>query len=275
MFSNWSKSISAILYERLTSPWWGTLVITWSIINWKIIYLTIFVGSSEIKGTKIDFIIANYSDPRFLYKWPLIITVGLIAVFPIFEYFIYWLHLSYKMGKYNKKIDVEKKQVLTIEKSAELRLEMAEEKAKNNAILEDKEAELKIKDAQIAELQNRISEWEDVKTKAFEYDENPTFEKQKDYFDELQNLMKNKSFRESIKNILQKVSIHNGLPTDYSPDMIEYYLANDIIEELDTNGKLTYSLTDKGKYFYKKTLESELFGTDNDLNSDKSRNDLS
>jgi hypothetical protein len=47
MQSEIKKSINSILFERLTSPLYGTLIISWLIWNWKIIYLTLFVDSEE------------------------------------------------------------------------------------------------------------------------------------------------------------------------------------------------------------------------------------
>ena len=267
MLSNWGKSIGTILYERLTSPWWGTLLVTWSIINWKIIYLTIFVSSNEIEGNKIDFIIANYIDPWHLYGWPLIITVSLVGLFPFLEYYIYWLHLWFKERKYNKKIQVEKKQVLTIEKSAELRQEMADLTSKYSRIVDDKDNELKIRDTLIVELQKRVSELEEDETKkspmsvATATDELPTFEKQKEYFDELAQLMKLPKISTSMRSILDVVQKTGSIPDSVDYEIKQYYLLNDIILE-DYDGQLF--LTDKGKYFYKKLLEQQ-FSKNQDL----------
>ena len=83
MFDELKKSISALLYERTTSPLFGTLVVSWSVWNWKIIYLTFFISEKELIGkNKIEYIIENYNDNFNLYWFPLISTTILITLIP-------------------------------------------------------------------------------------------------------------------------------------------------------------------------------------------------
>lgn len=50
------KSIRAVLYDRVASPFYGTLIISWLLWNWKIPYVTFFVSESLLKMTKIEYI---------------------------------------------------------------------------------------------------------------------------------------------------------------------------------------------------------------------------
>ena len=72
MLTELRKSTNAILFERVTSPFFGTLVISWSLWNWKIIYLTFFVNEELLKGTnKIDYIVSNYINIHNIITYPL------------------------------------------------------------------------------------------------------------------------------------------------------------------------------------------------------------
>ena len=55
-FGGRSKSVNSILKERLTSPLFGTLIITWLVSNWEIVYVTLFVSEKYLKENRIDYI---------------------------------------------------------------------------------------------------------------------------------------------------------------------------------------------------------------------------
>ena len=57
MISDFRKSINSILYERVSSPLFGTFVISWLIWNWKITYLTLFVSESNLDKNKLEYIL--------------------------------------------------------------------------------------------------------------------------------------------------------------------------------------------------------------------------
>lgn len=144
MFDELKKSISASLYERTTSPLFGTLFISWSIWNWKIIYLTLFISEIEIKGkTKIEYILENYYDDNTLYWFPLISTIVLITIIPLASNSAYWLSLIYLDWKKRKKNEVEKKQLLSLEQSIDLRGQIANQELKFAKLVEDKNLEIK------------------------------------------------------------------------------------------------------------------------------------
>ena len=62
MIANLKKSLSAILYERTSSPFYGTLIVSWLVWNWKIIYLTFFISEDKIELDKISYISENLSE---------------------------------------------------------------------------------------------------------------------------------------------------------------------------------------------------------------------
>jgi hypothetical protein len=57
MLDDLRKSVNSTLYERASSPLYGTFILSWLICNWRIIYLTIFVRAEDLKGlTKLGYI---------------------------------------------------------------------------------------------------------------------------------------------------------------------------------------------------------------------------
>lgn len=144
MLDELKKSISASLYERTTSPLFGTLFVSWSVWNWKIIYLTFFISDKEIIGkTKIEYILENYYDNWTLYWYPLISTLILITIIPLASNGAYWLSLIYLDWKKRKKNEVEKKQLLSLEQSINLREQIANQELKFAKLVEDKNLEIK------------------------------------------------------------------------------------------------------------------------------------
>lgn len=144
MFDELKKSISAYLYERTTSPLFGTLFVSWSIWNWKIIYLTLFISEKEIIGkTKIEYILENYYDNCTLYWFPLISTIILISIIPFFSNGAYWLSIKFLKWKKDKKNEVEKNQLLSLEQSIDLREQIANQELKFAKLVEDKNLEIK------------------------------------------------------------------------------------------------------------------------------------
>ena len=82
MFDELRKSFNAALYERASSPLFGTFFASWPVINWKIIYLTLFVSESNVSGSKIDYILNHYFDIKHLVTYPTISTLFVLIIVP-------------------------------------------------------------------------------------------------------------------------------------------------------------------------------------------------
>lgn len=159
MIDDLRKSINAILYERMTSPLYGTLAISWIIWNWRIVYLTLFIDEKRICTTKIDYIINNYSNPHILYTGPIISTIILITIMPLIANGAYWLSLRYDKWKYDKKNEVERSKLLTIEQSIQIRNEISEQEERFSKLVAQKDGEIDLLRRQFNELnQSRIED---------------------------------------------------------------------------------------------------------------------
>lgn len=95
MVTDIKKSLNEIIYERTTSPFFGTLITSWLIWNWRIIYLTFFISESKIKPNEIDYILANYSDIDHIVWYPIISTILLVTIIPFISNGVYWLSIKF------------------------------------------------------------------------------------------------------------------------------------------------------------------------------------
>lgn len=258
MVSELRKSTNAILFERVTSPFFGTLMTSWLIWNWKIIYLTFFVSESEIKGTKIDFIGSNYSDINLLVTFPLLSTVVLLTIIPFVSNGAFWLSLKFKKWRTDQKNEIEKKQLLTLEQSVALRSEVRGKELEFEKVIEKKALEEKLLKTEIEELRERLSSIEPELSRKQRKDSISNSGGSYSPEDFL-NFKKNKKAFEPFKKNAIALREKNQFPEDTSEDIKEYYLINDIVEAYEAfGGETEYKLSFKGGNYYR-DLFNEIF----------------
>ena len=153
MIEETKKSIQSILSQKISSPFYGTLIVSWLLWNWKIIYLTLFISEKTIDGNKIDFIVSNYNSNYHLIWFPLLSTAVILTIIPFVTNGAYWLDLNFDKWRIEKKHQIEKKQLLTIEQSISLRELIINTEKRIEELLLDKNNE-------IEQLKLLISEYE-------------------------------------------------------------------------------------------------------------------
>lgn len=243
MLDDIKKSFNSILYERTTSPLFGTLIVSWVLWNWKIVYLTLFISEDKISGDKITYIITNYSDKNNLITYPLISSLLLITLIPFVSNGAYWLSLKFNKWKRDEKIKIEMKQLLTLEQSIELREQLSKQEEKFEKLLENKNLEIKQLSLQM-EASNK---------KATEPEPNPARINeiyQKD-LNELSERIKNST--EDMKqydNVL--FHIQNGYKITGTDTISFKFLALlESYEIIKNTGNGFYQLTEIGKKFHR------------------------
>ncbi|MBN1971553.1 MAG: hypothetical protein JW870_19470 [Candidatus Delongbacteria bacterium] len=240
MIDELKKSLSAILYERTTSPFYGTLLISWLIWNWKIVYLTVFISESSINTDKINYIISNFNDIHCLLIYPLISTIVLLTVVPFISNGAYWLSLKFNKWKKDKKIAIEMKQLLTLEQSMELREQIAEQEERFEKLLENRNQEIKQLKVIIENLSNvtQPGSGSSTKSKIEQSELNVLLEK-------FENNPKERILYEKIIQYIQSgysLSDSNGIDSK----LVAFLESYDIIEN---KGSGKFTLTEKGKSF--------------------------
>ena len=255
MFDELKKSISALLYERTTSPLFGTLVVSWSVWNWKIIYLTFFISEKELIGkNKIEYIIENYNDNFNLYWFPLISTTILITLIPFISNGAYWISIKFLKWKKDKKNDVEMNQLLTVKESIELRELVVDQEKRFENLLEVKNTEIKQLMLQLDTISNQ--------TKATRSNNNTVANVNNvASLKRIQNLAQKIGRSPDLTKALKIINYHiqggyTGL-TDaggMNTEILSFFESNDVIEN---KGKGTYALTEIGKRVNKELTSSK------------------
>lgn len=248
MIDDLKKSFNEIIYERTTSPFYGTIITSWLIWNWRIIYLTFFVSEKKIDGHKINYILDNYSDIEHILIFPLISTILLITIFPFLSNGAFWLSLKFNKWKVDEKNKVDNKQLLTLEQSISLREEISKQEERFGKLVENKNLE-------IAQLQSQLEEYKNNKPTALETVFNSA---QQDAFSDIKKLAERIKTNQKELNQYEKVLmlIQGGYQLTERSDVEVKFIAllesYDVIEN-KVNG--VYKFTDLGKKLQKLMLE--------------------
>lgn len=196
MIDDLKKSFNEIIYERTTSPFYGRIITSWLIWNWRIIYLTFFISEKTIKLNKIDFILNNYSDVNHILTFPIISTFILLTIIPFISNGAFWLSLKFNKWKIDQKNIVDNNQLLTIGQSIELRVQLGKQEQRFSKLVEGKNLEIR-------QLNSII---EKTKTSASETKTQTSNEINDDDLNELSNRIKNdydklRQYEEMIGNV--------------------------------------------------------------------------
>ncbi|UPT67946.1 MAG: hypothetical protein M0D57_04600 [Sphingobacteriales bacterium JAD_PAG50586_3] len=113
MLQEIKESVTKTISERIYNPLYGSLIISWSFWNWKIIYLTLFVSQDAIKPyNKIDYIIMHYGSSVHIIVLPILSTLMLIVIFPYFSLGAHYMTLYFKRQR--NKLDENYKKFIVI-----------------------------------------------------------------------------------------------------------------------------------------------------------------
>ncbi|OFX42215.1 MAG: hypothetical protein A2046_03875 [Bacteroidetes bacterium GWA2_30_7] len=237
------KSLNSILYERTTSPFFGTLILSWILWNWKIIYLTIFISEEKIASNKIDYIINNFSETHHLITYPLLSTLILLTIIPFFSNGAFWLSLKFNKWKKDQKNIADKKQLLTIEQSIDLRELISKQEERFEKLLNNKNNDIKQLNLQLEEYKKSNFNSEPIVKEVPEVSQNE--------LNDLSQKIKQSQYQVDEYNLLIKF-IQNGTDVrdtqKISVNLLSTLEAYDIIQKQGTG---VYKFTEKGKFFHR------------------------
>nr|WP_297306706.1 hypothetical protein [uncultured Flavobacterium sp.] len=250
MLSDIKKSFNEIIYERTTSPFYGTLICSWLIWNWKIIYLTLFISEDKLCENKIDYIIKNYSQSENIIWYPLASTILILTIIPFLSNGAYWLSLIFNKWKVEKKNEVDRKQLLSLEQSIELREEMSSQEEKFGKLIESKNKEIDLLKLKLSEYNNDLNSKKS--TKSEEDDSLNHINVDVNYLSE--RIRENTNEKEQFEYIMSL--IQGGFQITGKSDIDSTFIglleSYDIIEN---QGKGVYKFTEKGKNLQKLILK--------------------
>jgi hypothetical protein len=240
MLNDFRKSIQSVLYERVRSPFSGAFFFSWFAWNWKLIYYLLLSNNSI--PDRFIFVEENYINIYTNLIFPFLSTVFLIVVYPFITTGGYWIWLKFKTWQINIRNDIEKNQLLTLEQSIIIRMQIRNQEAEIDNMLRKKDEEILLLKKQLEKY--TIPEDQEYVT---------VDKSQKDnYENEFQEFRESKYY-ENFVTIIQAIASSITLDEHtINPIAKAYYESNDIIKP--GMGYL-YSFTEKGQQFVKYYLD--------------------
>lgn len=257
MIDEMKKSFNALLYERLTSPLSGILILSWLIFNWKICFVLGFGDDSIYK--RISFVQTNYVNIKDNLYYPLAYAIGFILIYPWVTLgpFYIWQRSNFLKSKIKNKFELQT--LLTLEQSIEIRQVMRQKESEFTEMLETKntkqielEAEnkrlyLSIKD--LEDKNNLLSQELHIKIGEIKGNENNVFdtaEERKWNSEYFEVYKKDGSFISYLEDVLEAIANKGEIDSDTK----KYCLSQGLIN-IDINGDWT--LSNKGRFLSKYT----------------------
>lgn len=132
MFEQFTNSVKATLYDRVSSPLSSSFLVSWCLWNYKIIIVLFSSMQPYQKYSSIDIFISTsyFSTPYFEavgyilsngFVFPLISALAYIYLYPIPSRIIYEYHIKQQLKLKNAKNKIEDLEVLTIDDSIKLK----------------------------------------------------------------------------------------------------------------------------------------------------------
>lgn len=233
MIDELKKSVSSTLYERTTSPFYGTFVLSWLIWNWKLPYVTLFIDADDLSSNKIDYI-TDELNLCYALILPLASTLVFIGLMPFITNEAYRITLRFQKKRKEYKQKIENEQLLSKEESFAIRQEILNAEQKFDDLLKSKNNE-------IEQLKGIIQNNNSPKT------ENSASE-EKEFTQMINNILTSpptiEDYRALIKWIQQGYTM--GSPDAPNQDIVSYLESAGIISK---NDKAIYNFTTKGERF--------------------------
>lgn len=145
MLKEISNSIRATLYQRVSSPLYGTYIFSWCLYNWAI-FLPLLFGDESFDTRIETFRAALYSpESKFIYSTlliPMLMTIVILCVQPILQRFLY-IYTEWNRSEGLKKRDkFNSETMLTLEQSNELRASVQKVQQFHQEVMKNKNIEI-------------------------------------------------------------------------------------------------------------------------------------
>ncbi len=157
MLEELSKSFKAILYDRVVSPLSGAFILSWGVINWKVLAL-LFIGdeTASARITNIEsfsYMTLSWEGFIHLFFGPLISAMFFIFVYPFPSKWAYSFAKDRAEELLKIKQEKEKKQLLTEEAADEIRVQMERVKHEVASMIKEKDATIEVLNNKIKSLE--------------------------------------------------------------------------------------------------------------------------
>lgn len=162
------NSIKATLYDRVSSPVYGTFIFVWLLSNWKVVYITLFADDNYLKMSRLDWIVAYFSKGLNVFGWfelssfftnaflfPLVYTAIILLWLPKLLKKIDKIILNHKKERKEQQQEIEKEILLSVADSTALRTKHSDLEENFKAEIDkysEKEQDLKINVKNLEEI---------------------------------------------------------------------------------------------------------------------------
>ncbi|HRE74312.1 MAG TPA: hypothetical protein PLR45_06445 [Flavobacteriales bacterium] len=242
MIDELKKSIAATLYERNSSPFYGTFIFSWLIWNWKIPYVTLFINADDLSNNKMDYI-ANEINLCHAVLLPLASTLVFIGLMPFITNEAYRITLGFRKKRKEYKQKIENEQLLSKEESFAIRQEILNTEQKFDELLKSKNNE-------IEQLKGIIQNNSINKNNNGYENEN----EKEEFTQIINNILTSPPTIEDYRALLRWIQqgYTMGSPDAPNQDIVSYLESAGIITK---NDKAIYNFTAKGERFKNKIGE--------------------
>ncbi|TMM31135.1 hypothetical protein FDT66_03980 [Polaribacter aestuariivivens] len=254
------ETIFSTANQRIKSPFFGSFIFSWIIINWKPIFY--FLLSDDKINTKINIIQDKYEFFQNSLLYPLLLSFIYVVVFPYINQFIHWLTLRAEESKRNEYYKLRRTQNSYLQELAEQEKTLEDIRSGNRDIAQlSEKIELLNKDNDRLKvtIQNKdeaISDYGEQLNKITTENQQYKIELSKITEEltssnfEFRNKLEYRSFKkekifDAFSYIIDAIKTEENL-SNFENELIKEYLDFGIIEK-NTIGN--YQLTEKGKYF--------------------------
>lgn len=163
MIKDITNSIKAALYQRVSSPLYGTYIFSWFLFNWNIV-LPLFFGVDKFDIRLESFKTSLYtSESVFIYStiwFPFLMTVTILGLQPLLQRFLFIYTEWNKSEGLKRRDNFSSEIMLTLEQSNELRASFQNLQKFHQEILRNKESEIEEYKQQLVikeEINNRLN----------------------------------------------------------------------------------------------------------------------
>jgi hypothetical protein len=243
MLKDFRKSIQLILSERIASPFSGAFIFSWFIWNWKLIYVLVASDSEAGLADRIILVENNYINLFRNLWYPLLSAIFLVTIYPFVTTGSLWAWLKFKKLQLAIKNNIEGQQLLTIEQSLALRLEVQNQENKFQSLLKSKDDEIEMLNFKLTELKKTSSTMKSATNVENKISDDLTG-------DEIDYLMKNGHLQMALPEVIQYIQGNFKFSAQApKPEAVGVLTAYDLIKKRDGSG--IYDFTPRGKQFLK------------------------
>jgi hypothetical protein len=255
MLDDLKKSLHLVLNERITSPFSGAFLFSWIIWNWRLFYYLLMEDTSVKIIERL-----SYADEHFinlsanLFK-PFLSAVVLVVIYPFITTGALWFWLRFKKWQADLRNKIEGQQLLTLQQSIAIRLEIQSQQDKFDKILQSKEAELKLQEMEIVNLKQKLNHpvsQDPIKAATEEVGQMLIDAKE---LEEIRNIINKDVFKKHFPTVLR--IIQGGYPLRHASipsEFLAYLEGNNFIVKTGSSGQ--YEFTQMGKLLAKEFSKS-------------------